>query len=160
MLRQRRGVHLGCRQLCSVTAPTPAWKMVTEPEELADVTARVKNAWRVGIDTEFTDFPKLHPQLNLVQLVIDGDEFIVDPQATLLSNLFVFTAVVAHCKSHFSGVWQRSCNGATIHGGLRGAGGDRARAVGRFRDYLSVRKVQTKNKNSLQYSGEPQNPLN
>ena len=71
--------YLGSRRFCS--AANASWKFITEPTELSDVTARVKAAARVGVDTEFTDFPKLHPELNLVQLVIDGDEFIVDPQA-------------------------------------------------------------------------------
>jgi len=70
-----------CRGLQAVTSAQGKPELVVTPAQLQRTVESVRRSARVGIDTEFSDFPALRPRLDLFQIATDEEEFLVDPQA-------------------------------------------------------------------------------
>jgi len=66
---------------CAYSTTSRQYELVDTPEALEKLTQHIQGCERVGIDTEFTSFPKRVPTLQLFQLATDEVSSIVDPQA-------------------------------------------------------------------------------
>ena len=77
--------------------------IVDTPEHLADVAARVAAAGAVALDTEFHNERSYSARLMVVQLVVDGETYIVDPLRVAdlqpLAAAIAGTTVVGHALS-------------------------------------------------------------
>ena len=56
---------------------------IDQQSQLDTLITAVENATTIGLDTEFVRISTFHPRPGLIQIAVDGDAFLIDPQADL-----------------------------------------------------------------------------